>query len=224
LFKAFIIADENEQINKLISGLAERGFTCSVASNREEVVKKITERVPDLMFVAMDGLPLSSGIWHLVEEVGQEWHLPIVALLSREALSRLDSTASLEDFVVEPWNATEVALRAKRVLQPTNHTDHEESIRCGDLVIDLAKCEVSLSSRPIPLTFKEYELLRFLATSRGRVCTRQTLLNRVWGYDYYGGDRTVDVHIRRLRSKIEDPTHTFIDTVRNIGYRFRDEA
>ena len=102
--------------------------------------------------------------------------------------------------------------------------DNEELIRCGDLVIDLAKCEVSLSGRLIPLTFKEYELLRFLASNRGRVFTREALLNKVWGYDYYGGDRTVDVHIRRLRSKIEDPTHTFIETVRNIGYKFRDEA
>ena len=74
------------------------------------------------------------------------------------------------------------------------------------------------------LTFKEYELLKFLARTSGRVFTREALLNRVWGYDYYGGDRTVDVHIRRLRSKIEDSSHTFIETVRNIGYRFRKDA
>ena len=73
----------------------------------------------------------------------------------------------------------------------------------------------------IELTFKEYELLKFLASHQGRVYTREALLNKVWGYDYYGGDRTVDVHIRRLRSKIEDAKHTFIETVRNIGYRFK---
>ena len=75
----------------------------------------------------------------------------------------------------------------------------------------------------VELTFKEYELLKFLAGNKGRVCTRETLLDKVWGYDYYGGDRTVDVHVRRLRSKIEDSKHIFIDTVRNIGYRFRVE-
>jgi two-component system alkaline phosphatase synthesis response regulator PhoP len=97
-------------------------------------------------------------------------------------------------------------------------------IKCGDLVIDIAKYEVSIGGKLLALTFKEYELLKFLAKNRGRVFTRETLLNEVWGYDYYGGDRTVDVHIRRLRSKIEDSTHTFIETVRNIGYKFSTEV
>jgi DNA-binding response OmpR family regulator len=90
------------------------------------------------------------------------------------------------------------------------------------MVIDLARCEVSIKGKPVQLTFKEYELLRFLASNRGRVFSRDAILNRVWGYDYYGGDRTVDVHIRRLRSKIEEASdQTYIETVRNIGYRFK---
>jgi two-component system alkaline phosphatase synthesis response regulator PhoP len=99
--------------------------------------------------------------------------------------------------------------------------ESEDVIRCGDLVIDSAKCEVSLSGKPIILTFKEYQLLKFLASNKEKVFTREALLNKVWGWDYYGGDRTVDVHIRRLRSKIEDINHSFIETIRNIGYRFR---
>jgi two-component system alkaline phosphatase synthesis response regulator PhoP len=75
----------------------------------------------------------------------------------------------------------------------------------------------------VELTFKEYELIKLLASHPGRVYTREAILNKVWSMDYYGGDRTVDVHVRRLRSKIEDATHTFIDTVRNIGYRFKPE-
>ncbi|MDY7018615.1 MAG: winged helix-turn-helix domain-containing protein [Chloroflexota bacterium] len=77
-----------------------------------------------------------------------------------------------------------------------------------------------LTYRPITLTFKEYQSLKFLAGNQEKVFTRDALLNKVWGYDYYGGDRTVDVHIRRLIGKIEDANHTFIDTVRNIGYKF----
>jgi DNA-binding response OmpR family regulator len=96
----------------------------------------------------------------------------------------------------------------------------EETIQCGDLVIDLANCEVRVGGKVVELTFKEYELLKFLAKDRGRVFTREALLHKVWGYDYFGGDRTVDVHVRRLRSKIEDSGQTFIETVRNIGYRF----
>ena len=96
-------------------------------------------------------------------------------------------------------------------------------IRAGDLVIDLANCEVRVEGKIVELTFKEYELLKFLAKDRGRVFTREALLNKVWGYDYFGGDRTVDVHVRRLRSKIELSGQTFIETVRNIGYRFKKD-
>jgi two-component system alkaline phosphatase synthesis response regulator PhoP len=96
------------------------------------------------------------------------------------------------------------------------------TIRCGDLVIDSTKCEVSLCRKPIILAFKEYQLLKFLATNKGKVFNRDVLLNKVWDWDYYGGDRTVDVHISRLRGKIEDSTHTFIETVRNIGYKLRE--
>ena len=97
-------------------------------------------------------------------------------------------------------------------------------IKCGGLIIDLARCEVTVSGVTVELTFKEYELLKFLASNKGRVFTREALLNKVWGYDYYGGDRTVDVHIRRLRSKIEVSDYSFIETVRNIGYRFKNIA
>lgn len=97
-------------------------------------------------------------------------------------------------------------------------------LKIGDLTIDSVRCEVEVGGRLLALTFKEYELLRLLATNKGKVFTREALLNQVWGYDYYGGDRTVDVHIRRLRSKIEDPVHTFIETVRNIGYKFKDTS
>ena len=87
--------------------------------------------------------------------------------------------------------------------------------------MDLVNYTVHVAGRHVELTYKEYELLRFLATNRDRVFTRETLLNKVWGYDFYGGARTVDVHIRRLRSKIEDRHNVFIETVRNVGYRFR---
>ncbi len=90
-------------------------------------------------------------------------------------------------------------------------------------MIDLANYKVTVAGQPVELTYKEYELLRFLMSNPAKVFTREQLLNRVWGYDYFGGARTVDVHIRRLRSKIElRPGDAFIDTVRNVGYRFKD--
>ena len=94
-------------------------------------------------------------------------------------------------------------------------------LRRGALVIDLASYKVFLDGSPVELTYKEYELLRFLASHPDRVFRREALLDKVWGYDFYGGARTVDVHIRRLRSKLEHGGHTFIETVRSVGYRFR---
>ncbi|MBI4340972.1 MAG: winged helix-turn-helix transcriptional regulator [Candidatus Omnitrophica bacterium] len=90
----------------------------------------------------------------------------------------------------------------------------------GALVIDFERYEVHVKGEPVDLTYKEFELLKFLATHPGKVFTREALLDKVWGYDYYGGTRTVDVHIRRLRSKIESRGATYIDTVRNVGYKF----
>ena len=224
MFRLLIIADETDRVRKLGSRLVERGFTCSIASDGEEVTEVVIEQALDLVLIAMDGSPDGSGIRHLAQRVKQERPLPVIALLSREALGGLDLHLGIDDFVVEPWDANEVAIRAKRALWKTNKIDNAELIKSGDLAVDLGRCEVTLNGKLIALTFKEYELLRFLASNIGRVFTREALLNKVWGYDYYGGTRTVDVHIRRLRSKIEDSTHSFIETVRNIGYKFREEA
>ena len=113
-----------------------------------------------------------------------------------------------------------VAARVRRAIWLKSGVESDNTLSAGDLRLDLANYKVYVSGRPIELTYKEYELLRFLATNQDKVFTREALLNRVWGYDFYGGARTVDVHIRRLRSKIEDRAHTFIETVRNVGYRF----
>ena len=224
MLKALIVTDEKGRVARLGSELAHAGLLCSIDSYSEKVIEKVNDQAPDLVFVAIDGAATSSEAMSIAQSIKKDSHLPVIALLSREALSRLDSSLAADDFVIEPWDAAEVLARAKRILGKTKDAVELEIIECGELTIDLARYEVYVSDRLIELTFKEYELLRFLACNKGRVFTRETLLNEVWGYDYYGGDRTVDVHIRRLRSKIEDPTHTFIETVRNIGYKFKETA
>jgi DNA-binding response OmpR family regulator len=214
------MAEESERITELHSGLVQRGFACSIASDAEELVGQVAEQSPDLVLVEMDG---HFGR-ELYQRIKRERQLPIIAMVNKETLNRFDVNLNIDDFVIKPYDVTELALRVKRLLYRTSSTDSGKLIKCGDLVIDLAKCEVLVEDRSIVLTFREYELLKFLAGNRGRVFSREALLNKVWGYDYYGGDRTVDVHIRRLRSKIEDSSHTFVETVRNIGYRFRKEA
>ncbi|MBI4283748.1 MAG: response regulator transcription factor [Chloroflexi bacterium] len=194
------------------------GFACLVAPYGEDTVNQVAEQTPALVLLAIDA---RFGIPELSRKLKQEKQLPIIALVDGEMLDIIEATPDIDDFILQPGNVQELALRIKRMLPKTKQRDASELISCDDLVIDLANCEVTLADKRVTLTFKEYELLKFLASNRGRVFTREALLNKVWGYDYYGGDRTVDVHIRRLRSKTEDATHTFIETVRNIGYRFK---
>ena len=146
---------------------------------------------------------------------------PVIVVLARDRLDALDLANAPDDFILAGAPAEELSARIRHVLYRRHGVDARNILKCGDLLMDLANYTVHISGRPVELTYKEYELLRFLATNRGRVFTREALLNRVWGYDFYGGARTVDVHIRRLRAKIEDRHAPFIETVRNVGYRFR---
>ena len=219
--RLWLLTYEHRQLEKLSSQLAQKGLDCSILNIKEATPEKLTEQMPDLVLLAIEGLEVKLGVDYLAWMTSQHKHPPIIVLLSAETLNSLDHTLPIDDFVIKPWDATEVELRVKRILRRTKGIGRGKSIECGDLVLDLDNCEVTVDGRLINLTFKEYELLKFLASNKGRVFSRETLLNNIWGYDYYGGDRTVDVHIRRLRSKIEGSTHTFVETVRNIGYKFK---
>ena len=215
-----LIIAAGQNVKSIPSVLAQRGFACSIASPQKDIIEQVVEQAPDLILLDINGSP-DSGRTELLQEIKKGRALPVIALAGINTIESSDINPEvIDDFIVRPGDINELVLRIKRLLNRSESTESSKVIRCGDLMIDLAKCEVTVQGRPIELTFKEYELLRFLASHPGRVFNRDTLLNQVWGYDYFGGDRTVDVHIRRLRSKIEGPAHTFIETVRNIGYRF----
>ena len=227
MHKVLIIAKEAAEIRALHAGLSRMGFACSVANNGLSFSDELIKQACDVLLVDIDGSSSPAQTEPILEQLGElrmTRNLPAIALVSGEGLGRLDSNLEIDDFVVKPWNTSEVATRAKRVIKRSNNTQGRDLIKCGDLMIDTAKCEVSTDDGLLTLTFKEYELLKLLARNRGKVFTREALLNEVWGYDYYGGDRTVDVHIRRLRSKLGDYTNKYIQTVRNIGYKFSNEA
>ncbi len=143
-----------------------------------------------------------------------------LAVLRPQDTSLLGPTQELDDFVLEPINDAELAARVQMVLWRHGRALARNSLEAGDLLVDTSNYQVFEGGRSISLTFKEFELLRFLMTHHQQVFTRETLLNRVWGYNYYGGSRTVDVHIRRLRSKLESSGQRYVETVRNVGYRF----
>ncbi|MGB8707102.1 MAG: response regulator transcription factor [Dehalococcoidia bacterium] len=223
--RILIVASNDAEAAELDSGLTQMGFTCLTTNSADIAVEMVKREALDMVLVDADGLSTSS--WSSLKseqlpKIKSAVHLPVIVLMPRGILDGVDSNFEIDDFVVRPFNLSELVARIGRILNRINNAGNQDSIRCGDLVIDLAKCEVSVNGRLVVLTFKEYELLKSLIRHKGKVFTRQALLNEVWGYDYYGGDRTVDVHIRRLRSKIEDANHTFIETVRNIGYKFSD--
>jgi DNA-binding response OmpR family regulator len=222
MFRVFIVADGSERVRELSLGLAEKGFLCSIASVEDDSLKDIGTLPADLVVVAVDGAAPGSEMRNLPRRLKENTRLPVVALLSNESLDVLDSAVDVDDFVMEPWNTTEVIARVRRILHRRLDRNSKDLISCGDLAIDVAKCEVVFRGRLVDLTFREYELLRFLVGNKGNVFSRDALLDKVWGYDFYGGDRTVDVHIRRLRSKLDESD--CIETVRNMGYRFKDSA
>jgi DNA-binding response OmpR family regulator len=227
LHKVLLIAKEAAEIRELRSGLNRMGFACSVANNGSNFSEELIDQACDVLFITIDGSMASAQAESMLEQLRElrtKKHIPSIALISGEGLGCLDSNLAIDDFVVKPWNLAEVVARAKRVIKQAKDVQNRDLIKCGDLVIDIARCEVSIDNRLLNLTFKEYELLKFLAKNKGKVFTREALLNEVWGYDYYGGDRTVDVHIRRLRSKLEDFTNIYIQTVRNIGYKLSTEV
>ena len=208
-----LIARHNDETAKLCSELNKQGFQCSMTTG-EDALEQIAENIAGLLLIEFTG---SRDIEALCRYIRKEKDLPIIALVS---LDKLDSLEGLvDDFVVKPYNNKELVTRIKHLVKRDSDISTEQ-IRTAGITIDPDKYEVYVNGKLVTLTFKEYELLKFLASHPGRVFTRDTLLNQVWSEDYFGGDRTVDVHIRRLRSKIEDPSHIYIETVRNIGYRF----
>jgi DNA-binding response OmpR family regulator len=147
----------------------------------------------------------------------------VLLVATREQLALVGAGVRTDDFIVPPLDMEELQVRLARIAWLRTGADESNVLRRGGLTIDMERYTVSVDGVSVDLTYKEYELLRFLATNAGKPFTREALLNRVWGYDYYGGSRTVDVHIRRIRAKIEQ-REAFIDTVRNVGYRFLEDA
>ena len=147
--------------------------------------------------------------------------VPAVAIVERADLERFEWHAVCEEVVYPGAPAAEIRLRLALLRQRAG-AGEGATIRLGALLLDVDTYQVTVAGRPLDLTYKEFELLRFLASRPARVFTRPTLLREVWGYDFYGGTRTVDVHIRRLRSKLGPEHEHLIETVRGVGYRAAD--
>ncbi len=146
---------------------------------------------------------------------------PVLLVVGAGQVADLELREDLfDDFVVTPSRSSEMDARLKHLFWRTGRGTRPELVEYAGLALNLETYQALIEGRPLDLTYMEYELLKFLAQNPGKVFTRETLLSRVWGYDYYGGARTVDVHIRRLRAKLGEEHANLISTVRSVGYRF----
>ena len=213
-----VITEDVETMIPLREKIVQSGNDCSSVSY-DETQDAISNRLPNIVLADIGSLA-DARKWDIIISIKKQKSLPVIGLISADNLADIDKYSGLDDFITAPVNFAELLLRINRLLEKSRDYTNPELIKCNGLTIDLATCEVTVDGKKADLTFKEYELLKLMACNRGRVFTRAALLDKIWGYDYYGGDRTVDVHVRRLRSKIEDSNHTYIETVRNIGYRF----
>lgn len=145
---------------------------------------------------------------------------PLLVVINGTQLAELESRSDLfDDFVITPFHPDEVEARLQHLLWRSGRGARPELVIYGPLTLNVETYQAILENRPLDLTFMEYELLKFLATSPGQVFNRETLLNRVWGYEYFGGARTVDVHVRRLRAKMGQEHASLITTIRGVGYK-----
>lgn len=145
--------------------------------------------------------------------------VPLLLIITEGGLAAVNADWGIDDVILEGAGPAEVDARIRIALSRQSLAQKSEKIHASGVVIDEASYSAKVQGRPLDLTFKEFELLRFLAAHPSRVFTREQLLSEVWGYDYFGGTRTVDVHVRRLRAKLGD-LESVIGTVRNVGYRF----
>ncbi|HEY9562520.1 MAG TPA: response regulator transcription factor [Nocardioides sp.] len=185
---------------------------------------------PDADLLLVDGrqeLAQARDLCRLIRTTGSD--APVLLIVTEGGLAVVAADWGMDDVVLHTCGPAELEARIKLAIGRLNaqrDADDPEShvIRSGEVVVDDATYTAKLSGRALDLTFKEFELLKFLVQHPGRVFSRQQLLQEVWGYDYFGGTRTVDVHVRRLRAKLGPEHETLIGTVRNVGYRFMPPA
>lgn len=221
LQRLLVITNDNGIATRLQSQFVRTGYRVGISTFREdELLEAVGRIVPEVLII--DCRSNAGGATSIRQFLAKECNLRellVIGLMSISQTSKADWTG-IDEFILEPFDGEELLARLSLMHWRTRGIDVNHAIRIGALIIDTLNYEVSIDALSIELTFKEFELLSFLAMHPGRVFTRGALLDHVWGYDYYGGTRTIDVHIRRLRSKLAPSYDSLIETVRNVGYRF----
>jgi len=202
----------------LVEALLDAGFQPVPVSGGDELIELEPDSgwAPAVIEVRRDlGAALA-----FAEKIRDEHNLPVLLVVDRTLTAEIDERTAIGDFILSPIDRTELRVRLLRLGAEPERADAAEVLHFRDLELNLATYQASVGGAPSDLTYMEYELLRFFVQNPSRVWSREQLLSRVWGYDYFGGSRTVDVHVRRLRAKLGEERSSWITTVRSVGYRF----
>ncbi len=221
-----VVEDEESFVDALTLGLTREGFSVEVARDGSEALELFDAVRPDVVLLDLM-LPKLSGI-DVCRHIRARSTVPIIMVTAKD--SEVDAVVGLEvgadDYVTKPYRLRELVARVRAVLRRSAGREDgdpsAEVLEVGDVTLNPGRHEVTVRSQVVALPLREFELLELLLTNAGRVLTREVLIDRVWGHDYVGDTKTLDVHIKRLRSKIEpDPSNpTRITTIRGLGYRY----
>jgi DNA-binding response OmpR family regulator len=224
--KILVVDDEPHILELVKYNLAQEGYEVLTAHDGAQAVARARDNQPDLIILDIM-LPYVDGL-EVCRQIRRDSAVPIIMLTAKGG--ELERVVGLEigadDYVTKPFSPRELIARVRAILRRTAaeaSPGQAGPLRGGGLILDPNTHEVTLDGRAVDLTAKEFELLRLLLSHPNRVFTRDFLLEHIWGYDYYGSTRTVDMHISRLREKIEDDpgSPTYIVTVRGVGYKFK---
>jgi two-component system, OmpR family, response regulator RegX3 len=226
--RILIVEDEVSFSEALAFLLTKEGFETAIAENGREAIEMFNANGADLILLDLM-IPEVSGV-EVCRSIRTQSQVPIIMLTAKDA--EIDKVVGLElgadDYVTKPYSSRELIARIKAVLRrgiPDESIDGDQDLlEVGPIRLNTGKHQVFVNSNPVALPLKEFELLEFLMRNSGRVLTRSQLIDRVWGGDYYGDTKTLDVHIKRLRSKIEvDPANpVLIQTIRGLGYKLEN--
>ena len=222
MYRLLFISDDWTAKKPLKSALLGNGFAVSPVTSPEFFQDGFAppDKV-DVVIVDLERCATEAGkLCHGIKRERTLKDLPLILLMTEDQLGRIDFGWGVDDYLTLPVSPKRLAERLHFLVWKLHRVAPKNGFSQGELVIDFERYEVHVHGEPIDLTYKEFELLKFLVLHPGKPFTREALLDKVWGYDYYGGTRTVDVHVRRLRSKIETGGAVYIETVRNVGYKF----
>jgi DNA-binding response OmpR family regulator len=218
--RILVIGNSERSLLSLTASVAGLSHFVKSAWDEDSLADAVANGSPDVVVIdisqADPSLDFAKNLIASYDQVAEAPRLAVVASTNAQGVE----SKYVDDFILDPFDSAELSLRILRLLDRNQRLRAGKVLTCDGLEIDTESFEVTVDSRQLALTFKEFELLRFLASHPGRVHTREALLNQVWGYEYFGGLRTVDVHVRRIRAKLGISYEHLIQTVHGVGYKF----